>query len=601
MPVALLLKNVLTTLRTAGTALAPWNDIVPLETTVVARARGAFLVHWFGSRLPLDGLTVRMYVTNTDALARRFDLANRSVPSSPGGPNLFGPILGFAGQLAGVMLSPAGAIAGVYALLHNMGFSLKTIMIALGWLAIPALLTAGMIVAPAGTTVLFGGLLTAGAGGYALAAGLGDRRDLRALYDVFGSLARFMNAATSFLDLLRGPRENVRNPLLRQILLVADRLAPLFAQVLGAIALVVRRIGPLLPSIARTIKAIPPLVSATTTALGTILGGLVDQLKALQEGPLSIVAVFRRVTAVAERQFALVSDGIGAQLDAIAATLTDLGTTLKAAFDAFSDQAVDYVVRYAKGHPTVSVLLALARVLKTFIGVWKAVPAPAAGSPPSAIQPLIDAMTAPLARPIATLPSFPDLPEVPSAAQRDLMAQAMGISTIPTLTQGSVEAVAANLGRERTPAEHLQLTPETRAALERSVHRGSVFAGERRRVQDQVLPLMQPQLDKIRAALALVVGRILPPEMHVYAPQLADTLRMIDEKLYGAPPHAAPQHPVLDLPSDERLRPKVKTLRLRLPGADRLDAQRFEALVLERLRNRTYTINGALPAAAGGG
>jgi hypothetical protein len=600
-PVALLLKNVLTTLRTAGTALAPWNDIVPLETTVVARARGAFLVHWFGPRLPLDGLTVRMYVTNTDALAQRFALASQSVPSSPGGPNLFGPVLGFAGLLAGVLLSPAGAVAGIYALLHNMGFSLKTILIALGWFAIPALLTAGMIVAPAGTTILFGGLLTAGAGGYALAGGLGDRRDLRALYDVFGSLARFMNAATSFLDLLRGPRANVRNPLLHQILMVADRLAPLFAQILGAIAIVVRRIGPLLPSIARTIKAIPPLVRVTTTALGTILGGLVDQLKALQDGPLSIVAVFRRIAGVAERQFTLVSDAIGTHLDAIAVTLTELGTALKDAADAFSDRAIDYVVTYAKGHPTVTVILALARVLKTFMGVWKVVPSAAPGSPPSVAQPLIDAMTAPLEGPIATLPSFPDLPEIPSAAQRDLMAQAMGISTIPTLTSGSVEAVAANLGRERTPAEHLQLTPATRTALERSGHRASVFAAERRGVHDQVLPLIQPQLDKIRAALALVVGRILPPEMHVYAPQLADTLQLIDEKLYGVPSLPAPAHPVLDLPSDERLRPKVKTLRLRLPGAARLDAERFEALVLERLRNRIYTIDGARPVAAGGG
>src|SRR5215216_2080605 len=127
MPVALLLKSMAGTLRAAGAALAPWTQIVPLESTIVERARSAFLVHWFGPRIPVDGLSLKGIIVNIDELGEQRQLAERSLPRTATGPNLLEPVMGIAGLVAGLALSPAGAVVGVITMLSIMDLSLKTV------------------------------------------------------------------------------------------------------------------------------------------------------------------------------------------------------------------------------------------------------------------------------------------------------------------------------------------------------------------------------------------------------------------------------------------------------------------------------------------
>lgn len=596
MPLALALQNATAVLKEAVRALAPWLDIVPREETIVERTRSAFLVHWFGQRLPFDGLSLRAYIVNLDAVSQQYLMAQQSIPSSASGPNLTGPLLGFAGMLSGVLLSPAGAVAGVYVMLKFAGASVKTILAAIGWLLIPALLVAGTVAAPAGTAVLFGGLIAAGAGGYALAGGLADRRDLRAIFDLFGGLARLMNAIAGFLGQLTGDRSRVRNPLLARILALSDVVAALLAQGLGAVAVFVRRIGPILRPMAQVLVALGRLVGSAMGALGEIFAAPVPSLA---PGP-----IVERVKTAALGQLERVHNAFTEQLDVIATALGDVAARLKDAFVTFFDRLSGFIVDRVAAHPVSRVMDAF----KTQIGVFRSAlasapppPAPPPGQTPapSPLAPLLAALPA-----LPPTPTFPALPTLPDAAR---IARALRVESVPEINAASIEAAADRLGRAREPSTRIELGPDARAALARALRRPSVFEPERRALElelgrspEQALELNRQNLARFRETFSVVVGRVLPPELRaVYAPKLAEVLSQIDRQLYGIEAASpAPELPVVDLPTNDRLRPVVRTIRLRMPGAELNDVKRFRDLVLERLRARSYSVRSEAAAGA---
>ena len=53
MPIFLLLAETTWTWQFAAKQLEPWVHMVAVEEVLIERARSAFLVHWFGMRLPL--------------------------------------------------------------------------------------------------------------------------------------------------------------------------------------------------------------------------------------------------------------------------------------------------------------------------------------------------------------------------------------------------------------------------------------------------------------------------------------------------------------------------------------------------------------------
>lgn len=592
MPVALLLQKMINTLKVAASTLSPWTDIVPLEATIVERARSAFLMHWFGSRLPFDGLALRAHIANVAELDAQFLAAQRSVPHSQGGPNLTEPLLGFGGMLAGMMMSPAGALTGVSLLLRFSAFSLGVLAAALVWLAVPFLLGWGLIAAPAGTGILVGGGLLAAGGGFALAAALGDRREVRAVFDLFGSLARFMNATVGFLGQLTGPRDEVRNPLLKRILLLGDGFAALMAQMLGAVALLVTRVGPVTESVARTFVGLGQLAGSVMSALGVVVGGLMSRVDELTGGPLSVMAVVDRVIAVARRQLTTASGMVTGQLDVLVAAFTEVGKTLgdkttewvgeperpakdgkpkqEAKPGLFGNFLEDLFVK----HPVVQVFVALADQLGAIMKAFAAIPpkpTPPGGKKPSKIAPLLDKLPSP-----PSLIPFPDLTLPDTAA----LGARFGAASVPPLNLAAIERAAEGLGRTGAIAP-IELSEEARTAVAALRRRRSVFAPEQKALadalgpKDWVLAVNDQRLGRFQEAFAVIVGRVLPPEFRGTAiPKLVDPAEL----------------PVLDLPGSDELRPVVKKLRLRMPGAHINDVKRFQDMVTERIQLRTYRV-----------
>ncbi|MBE8516897.1 hypothetical protein ILP97_05095 [Amycolatopsis sp. H6(2020)] len=597
MPLALLLQKLTAGLTAAAKALAPWQRIVSDESTVVERARGAFLTHWFGPGLPFEGLSLRARIVNLGALDAQFQSAQRSVPTPRGGPNLTAPVLGFAGTLAGVMLSPAGGIIGGIELLRLSEFSIGTLLKAIVWMLAPFALGVGLIRAPAGTSILVGGALGAAGLGFALAAALGNRREIRAVVDLFGSLARFMNAGVLFLDRLLGPRAAVRNPLLARLLKVADRGAAMFAQLLGALAVLMTRVAPVLPSVVETALGIRALAGSVGTAIGEVVADLLARLEEMRGGQLAIAPLLGRIAAMAKVQLRRVVAAIVVEVGLLAAALADLGAALGKTFDTFLDKLGQFLKDLFVKHPVALVFDALHKQVAATITAFKAPPPATAGKKkeePSALKPLIDALPS-----FPKIRDFPDLPKLPDTAALRLRLRAASVSP---LTLRSVTDAADRLALASGPAAPIELGPASRAAIAATAHRPSIFAKERFDAEllfgarlPAALRVNQRELAEFRTTIGVVVGRVLPPALRaVLAPRAAELFAKVDQIVYGDPERKVTSSalPVLTPSSPRPVRPVVTKLRLRMPGASLGEVRRFQATLAAKLAARTFAVDG---------
>jgi hypothetical protein len=606
MPLSLLLQSAVGTLRAASRALTPWIDIVGNESTIVERARSAFLVHWFGHRLPFNGLSLRSHIVNIAELDAQFRAAQKSVRQSEGAPNLTEPLLGFAGMLGGLLLSPVGMVAAVSLLWRFTEHGWTALVVALLWFG--GLLT-GLVLAPAGTGILLIGGLTALAAAIGLSAALADQRPIRGAFDLFGALARLMNAGLVFVGQLTGERSGVRNPLLKKVLELGDRAAALFAQALGALAFLVVRVGPVLEPVASTLVGIGELAGGTFAAVGAIVDGLKQEFtEQVVSGRTSIVGVLAGVGWVARRQSNAARDVLVAQLDVLIDTLSGVGPALGSAFGVFVGEARGFVRTQFTGHPTIRVVGALLDQADVAAAAFNPPPAKnpagnataaAANAGPGAFDQVLAALP-----PLPPAPTFPTLPVLPDRAR---LARQLGAGTVPALDLTAIEQAAAGLGGAVAPVE---LTEQARASLARLRRGPGLFAAEQAALTErfgppaEALELNRLQLQRFRDAFSVIVGQLLPAKLRgTAAPQLAAVFESLDRTVYATPKRAVPADrlPVLDLPDNDRLRPEVRTLRLRMPGAPLGTVRRFETLLLDRLRRQEYPADGPAPAPTGTG
>lgn len=124
MPIALLLYDSLAPRAGATTVLERWLTMLRLEAAVVARARSAFIVHWFGAGLRAIGGRLLVSIDNIDALTQQYRRARAASAAGDTGPNLAEPLAGMAGMGVGMVLSPTGAVLALYGALR---FSLCSI------------------------------------------------------------------------------------------------------------------------------------------------------------------------------------------------------------------------------------------------------------------------------------------------------------------------------------------------------------------------------------------------------------------------------------------------------------------------------------------
>jgi hypothetical protein len=297
----------------------------------------------------------------------------------------------------------------------------------------------------------------------------------------------------------------------------------------------------------------------------------VDELRA---GPLAIMPVVGRVVAVARQQIEEVSNLVADQVDVLGATLTAVRTTLTGELDAFAGKVGGFVVGLFTEHWTVKVFKAFRDQLTAFMTAYKATPPPPkkpGDDEPGFLDPLVAAL--PPAPPIRT---FPDVPTF----NPDDVRRRLGAASVPPLDIQSIVRAAEDSGRAGFEAP-VELSAQARAAVARMGRRHSVFGADRRAIADELAGspekafLTVQELERFRQAFAVIVGRVLPPELRATAiPKLVDPAEL----------------PVLDLPTSDELRPVVRKLRLRMPGANVNDVKRFQDLVTERIQQRSYRV-----------
>lgn len=585
MPLALLLQKLTAGLAAAAKVLTPWLEIVSLESTIVERGRSAFLVHWFGTNLPFEGLSLRARIVNMSALDAQFRVAQRSVSNSQGGPNLTSPVLGFAGMLGGMLLSPVGAATGASLLLRFSEFSVTTLLKAIAWILAPFALGAAFVLAPTATGILLGGGLAAAGFGFATAAALGDRQEIRGVFDLFGALARFMNAGARILDQLTG-RTPVENPLLRSILAVAGRGAAMFAQLLGALAVLIQRIAPVLPAVVEMAMNMKATAVAVVDAIGEVVDEMGLTFDQLRTGRLAIGPLLKRLVAHTQSRVRLIISAIMIEIDVLSAAFTALSTALSARLDTFLDGVVAHLKGLFWAHPVGRIIDAFRAEIAIVVAAFSAPPPP--GTPPKTttpnpLQPLLDALPA--------LPPVRDFPDLPGLPDRAVLRRRLRPARLAPATLGAVIARADELSNSSGPDAPIELGRPALEAIRRLGQRPSILEPERATAEatfggplDKALELNQRSLLEIRGALSLVFGRILPPALRAtLAPRAAEIFGKVDRFVYAVAPRSTAELPVVTPSTAEDVRPVVTTLRLRVPGATVGSARRFQEMLTVRL------------------
>ncbi|MFI1105938.1 hypothetical protein [Streptomyces melanogenes] len=586
MPLALVLQQTLGALKAAVAALRPWTEIVALEETVVERARGAFLAHWFGPRLPTDAGRVRASLANLGELAARLREVRKGTATSAEGPSLTEPLAGFAGTLAGMLLSPAGAVFGTVELLRFAGLSQW--VLALSLLAVPAALTAGLLVAPVGALVVSGRVLGGGGVLLALLTALGDTGRVEVTLGLFTAFAALMNASVVLLSQLAAPVSHVRNPLLAGIRDLVPRLAAAFGQLLGALAVVVTRIGPVLRPVAAMLRAMVGFAAAGGAALAAVADGVRGWADEQRDAwPTVIAKVLNRVMSFAERQMRHAGELMSSQLDVLAEVFRTLADRLAVAWGTYSGQLHGFTAGVFSEHPVARAFGAFVAQVKTVVKAFAAAP-PAAPSRPSAVSERVAALKAALPR-LPELPAFPLLPDLPDS---DLIRRQLSGAGVPPLGLAAVKDAAKDLEKTVGAGSAAALGRRARgmlslpSALEPERW---ALAQDRDRLAARsdppglYLQLSAAQLAQFQRTFGVIVGRVLPPELRALAlPGLVDPETL----------------PVREVATSEELRPAVTSLRVRAPGQAPDDVRRFADLVAARMRQQRYRAHA--PAPSGG-
>jgi hypothetical protein len=596
MPIALLLQDMLTPLGAAGPVLERWQAMLRLEAVVVARARSAFLTQWFGPRLPASGGRPLIVIENVQALAAQYRRARAASAAGDTGPNLLEPVAGLAGIGVGLVLSPTGALLTLFTLvrvsLGNVMGVLLTITHGSLMIEMMTLFGGGLLLGLGLPLALLGGL------GYLLYMAFSGNDERVRQFELLGLATRMLQSILRFIGLLTGPRTAIRNPLLRALLEMADTLAALAAQLVGAFFWVLARVGPLLGPNLLQFAALRGLALA---ALALVRDILLDAYQALlrvvtsEQGQRAspweaLQALFAHVERLVERiaagtalAFATLARQLTERLQALATTtegeLTDLGR-----------QALD-VVREMPQVRVIRGLIAMVDAIKVIVGAVPAAPAPpppASSAAPSTAQQIAGSAA-------ALVPALIDAHVGPRPPAPGL--EAAGV--VVTLTRLGLDIHTRwGDGPDADAVSPFALSEATRAnvdALLRSP--ASVFGGERAALREELggatpaaaLRALNAEDLRYRDLLYAVVAHVLPPHMQAWLPTLRDTFHAIDLHLHGLRDEGEPgDYPVRSVPDNGLLRPQVHRLVLRETDGDEVSLRNLATDLQRLLRAQTY-------------
>lgn len=602
MPIAVL-PELTRMLYATGRVLSPWNQLVALEEQLLRRARSAFIVRWFGTSVPEDRLSLSIVIVNIEALRERYQQAKQSVQAGPSGPNLLGPLAGIAGLLVGMVASFPGTIMiaahadEIFERLvgPNVGAGLLTMLFSLlgAWIVPPLVLLLGTAGSPAFLAV-----------GLSAATG---HEPTRAVVLLLGEAAAFITAATAFWDQLRGPRADVRNPLLARILRFADALAKGFAQTLGFVALVVTRIGALIPNLFEQFRAMMALVESVFAALADVAGGFMQTLLAPFRAGGGLVALLQDLLRRVGELPGIAMTEIDTLITTMATVLASARNQIVFTVMAFVDEVAFRLTQIFE-QSVVGQLIERIQRLRALIpevrAAFAAAPAPPADGGGSAldsnvynilsfglthdIRDLINSagnLQFPAA-PALDVPAFPALPTMP-----DVSAITERIGRPAGLDAAALARQLATTGD--SIRSQMSIPPE----LMRRPR--SAFAGERARLDAAGHPMQLPAGDEplqlgdtqFRDLIYLAVGRVLPPALRGLAPDVKAIFDSFDAAVYDTAATPLDQ-PMLTLEDNGRLRPVVGKLTVR-SDAMPADVRAFRDVLVAELEARTYLVPAA--------
>ena len=565
MPLAILLQEQLGILsRGVDEKLRHWDEATERFALVVDRLRSAYLVHWFGTALPSVGVALRVGLVNMHELRARWLAigAPDAGATPPVGPNLTEPLLGAGGTLAGIFASPLNGIlltTAVGSLAHTWWAKVLAVV---NWL------TGGLLVA---------GALTAG--GPALAFGLipyaisGQPREL---FDFLGAVAELAEPLQEFWEQVSGPREAVRNPLLRELLILGDRMAALTAFLLGAFAVLVTRIGVFLEPLRQGFVAVGGLVLDLWPVIALAFGQTVEVVIGLLSGPDSIPQLLRRVLAVLAGSLRRIGSRLGASLKGFKedfAWLKGWGGWLVGWWWTVAEPAVRL---QTIDHPTV-------RYLRSFIGslgalsAWKGRGAAPAGPPssPGTLTKVVGWLLHKTGMPTTT-PKLPTLPKLPPVIPLGAIGPIVDVT-------GFLRSIGVISG----PDNPLEIGAEGRAVLARAAHPPSVFGSEWAALEAEARR-PEPLARTLELATYLSLARrVVGPAAAAGVRGLEDVLTRIDATIRTE----RTRLPVKDVPEPTQLAPVIQRLRVRSHG------RTSEALGawVEELRRELNAVDYAIP------
>ncbi len=528
----------------------PWRSLLDRQAEVIARARGAFLSRWFGSSLPLEGLSVQVAFANLPALAARARAVSVAGSGGPWDrPNLTEPLAGLAGVAAGMWANPLNSV-------------LLGLMIAAAlprWWAVLIAGVNGITAGVLGTAVLF----VAGAVGAGLLALAGlAGRDVPPLVELLGSLASLARPAVAFWGQLSGPRTAVRNPVLRELLGVFDSLAALVPHLLGAVAVVITGAVPQLPALV----ALANYARACGVAVLDAIKGMASTLGHLA-GPESSLACVGRVLSVVGDSLERFAGLLEAGWSYLGVAAISIGSQAMAALSGW-----EVSVRPVLGQilsPVLNPLKATSGALSTVRSILSR----AFAGPPGPVMRAAGGV-ARLAGPaiaiyrLLTGPPSPPVPPAPSLG--GFGAILAPIEHLPGVAGAAPSAIPPDLG---DALDRLARPPHVL---------GDVLAKPGWRDAGPGGPPAATSVGDLAAYLE-VARRLVPPAI---AEPFADLQHILD----GLPD--------LAVPSAQELRVRVGALRVRVPDAQAATGRTWSTRLRRAMEVHAVTVPSAAAAAA---
>jgi len=609
MPLALLLHEVLATFgaivhKDKGISrFTAFGQLAIIDERLLERSRTAFLINWFGSGLPYVHLGLAMHIDNIDALRRRYQAVAAQVRKDEAGPNFTEPLAGLVGVAAGALVSPAGTLSLL--LVHFRRTStIVAVLIGILWGPVIGLLALWMSFLGAAVGAVVFPAAVAGA----VYVGQINEPTVRAVYDLLGALAVFTGPLVALIAQLTGPRDQVRSPLLRHILDVADRLAAVLALAIGLVAVVVVRIAPALAPLATQIGPLVALAGQVRDTTVVILDDVVTQLTGLfiaDKSPFQVlIRVFAHLGTLARTPL----DRLRAVFSTIGEVFKKLKVELAAGFARWKTTWKGGVTAMFKAHPLFRLFAAIQRIA----GIQWPAPRPAAARPPqpkpgffgTLWQGIKDEATAPF-----------------RAAWNLTIGQTLSdwtkrIPKPPQLALPDAAEVTRRVGREPVfplwkPETWDGLFPAYPAVAKGAQRPVAAWATKAVDVASRRPPLFaRPPLDlgalaqtdrRLRAQFVTVIERVLPPVLRKHLPAMLELFQVLDDDLYASdaeraahakhpPGKARPAFPTLDLDDTKVVFPVVRKLRVHVRGGYEPEVRAFRDQLDAALHARTYEV-----------